>query len=95
MDLPFSKEIRIESKKYLKWIREQPCVICGDMAEPHHLRSVRLGTGTGRKACDILTIPVCREHHNQCHDTTIDPLTQAIWCLKTIQKAVRLGVIKL
>lgn len=89
------KKARIESPKYLKWIREQPCAFCGGQSEPHHLRSVGLGTGTGYKASDILTIPVCRNHHEQCHNGMLDNEFQMMHCLRTINKALAAGVIEI
>jgi len=91
--MSLQKQARLESPKYLKWIRQQPCVYCGGQSEAHHLRSVPLGTGAGYKASDILTIPVCRNHHHQCH-TDIDIENQMLHCLRTIIKAIREEVIK-
>ena len=36
------------------------CCICGRAAEVHHVKD---GQGTGRKASDFETIPLCPDHH--------------------------------
>lgn len=52
-------------KKYLDYIRQMPCKICGYPAEPHHIRST--GDGLGQKPDDRRTIPLCRLHHAEAH----------------------------
>ena len=61
------KRIRWESAKYLKWVKTQPCACCGQPADdPHHLIGWGQG-GIGTKAHDILTLPLCRRHHDELH----------------------------
>lgn len=61
------KRTRWESTKYLKWVKTQPCACCGQSADdPHHLIGWGQG-GMGTKAHDILTIPLCRQHHDELH----------------------------
>lgn len=48
--------------KYLKFISEQPCMICGKQAEPHH-EPLKKAYGTAFKGPDKETLPLCREHH--------------------------------
>jgi hypothetical protein len=56
---------RIESEAYLDHVRSHPCVACQKPeADAHHI----VTGGTGTKGHDLLTIPLCREHHNQWHD---------------------------
>lgn len=56
---------RIESEAYLDHVRSYPCVACRKPeADAHHI----VTGGTGTKAHDLLTIPLCREHHNRWHD---------------------------
>ena len=53
------------SKKYLEFIRARPCGIC--MApgpnDPHHVRQIRWGAGTGIKPHDFVCVSRCRDHH--------------------------------
>ena len=51
---------------YLRWVRRQPCCVCGKFApsDAHH----RTGAGMGIKAHDHETMPLCRTHHRQLHD---------------------------
>jgi DNA-binding Lrp family transcriptional regulator len=61
------KRIRWESPAYLKWVKAQPCQCCGMPADDaHHLTGYGQG-GTGTKAHDSLTIPLCRRHHDELH----------------------------
>jgi co-chaperonin GroES (HSP10) len=48
---------------YLAWIRLQPCCICGQDAEPHHV--VSQGAG-GDDVGNVL--PLCRHHHQDFHN---------------------------
>ena len=49
-------------KKYLEWLREQPCCLCDrpPRSEPHHI----YGSVHGMKSSDYGAVPVCRECHN-------------------------------
>lgn len=54
-----------KDKKRLAALHELPCGVCesGEQTtrtEAHHL----IGCGIGKKASDLLTIPLCRNHHS-------------------------------
>ena len=52
---------------YVEFVRNHPCLICGDTAEPHHFpRTV----GAGAKEHEV--IPLCRACHTEAHDDPID-----------------------
>ena len=53
---------------FLRWIREQPCVICGGQAEAAHLRysSAEYGKTNGRD--DRWVNPLCPQHHRLAPD---------------------------
>jgi len=86
---------KMKSKKYLQWVSEQPCIYCGyQYTQAHHLRILALGTGMGKKAPDYFTLPVCYEHHQECHSGAIDKETQLRWCLQTIGHAFECGIIE-
>jgi hypothetical protein len=89
----FDPEEFMKSLKYLKWVASLPCIHCGAESQAHHLRVGQLGAGMGKKASDFFTIPVCFQCHAGCHDTTFDKTTQMRWCLETIYKALREGVL--
>jgi hypothetical protein len=66
------KEHRKQSK-YISWIRCMPCCICKAPAEAHHVRSTttipyQLAGGTGLKPNDLMSIPLCRIHHQEAHN---------------------------
>lgn len=61
------KRFRWENPKYLQWVKSRPCVCCGARADdPHHIIGHGQG-GMGTKAHDLLTIPLCRQHHDDLH----------------------------
>lgn len=58
---------RFISASYLRWVKSQPCCICGAIAaDAHHLIGYGQG-GMGTKAHDLFTIPLCRVHHDELH----------------------------
>jgi hypothetical protein len=62
-----AKEFRriYHSEAYMRWIRYQPCVACGDRpCEAHHTRS----GGVGRKADWATIVPLCHTCHRVTHD---------------------------
>lgn len=63
--LPFEKPVRVENPRYLAFVRSHPCLICSGHADPHHI----IPGGMGTKAPDYHTVPLCRTHHNELHNT--------------------------
>lgn len=66
-----------EDRRYLAWIRTQPCCscspgyvdglgVCGGPVEAHH----KTGAGMGLRAHDHETMPLCAKHHKQLHEFT-------------------------
>lgn len=60
----YPKKKPYRNRKYLDWIRSRPCIFCGGLSEPHHVRRYYWGSGTGQKPHDYVCIPVCRTHHD-------------------------------
>lgn len=91
----FPKEKRWRSDKYIKWIKDQPCYICGrDGVDPHHIIGVGHLGGTATKAPDWATIPLCRQcHTNMHHDTTMWP-SQFEMVFSVLGRAITKGVLK-
>ena len=47
------------------------CCICGKKADIHHCEGSHVGMGRNRKEMihlGALLMPLCREHHNECHN---------------------------
>lgn len=70
-----SRPERVRSILYLRHVRSKPCLICGQMAEAHHLthaqpRAMSLKTG------DQFTVPLCSAHHVNLHES---PMRESIW----------------
>jgi|TARA_R110000796_G_scaffold8086_2_gene27004 hypothetical protein len=64
-----ANKIKIRSKKYLAYIRKHPCLICGTTeVQAHHLRHAD-HRGWGMKNGDEWAVPICPEHHMDCHRT--------------------------
>ncbi len=59
---------RWESRKYLQWVKSQPCCGCGNGdCDPHHI--IGYGQcGMATKAHDLFTFPLCRNCHDKLHD---------------------------
>jgi len=84
----------MKNKKYLKWVAEQPCIYCGKESQAHHLRVYSLGAGAGKKAPDYFTLPVCYEHHAECHSLEIEKSTSMSGRMQTIGRAFEYGIIE-
>jgi hypothetical protein len=62
-----AKTIRLRDKEHCKFVRTQPCVVCGRTpTEAHHIRFAQ-PRALGRKVSDEYTVPVCRLHHRDLH----------------------------
>jgi Rad52/22 family double-strand break repair protein len=60
---------RLRDKAHLKFVASQPCLVCGRQpSDPHHLRFAQ-PRAIGLKASDEFTVPLCRGHHRQLHQT--------------------------
>jgi hypothetical protein len=82
---------RIRDKDHVRFVAQQPCLICGRQpADAHHLRFTQL-QALGRKVSDEFTIPLCRGHHREVHrsgnesgwwkNAGVDPIVnaRALW----------------
>ena len=63
----------VSTKEYIKYIKSQPCLVCGNSpVDPDHLETRGMG-GKGKKGTitghiiDFTTIPLCRTHHTERH----------------------------
>ena len=92
--LTFPEPRRIRDKGHIKFIAQQPCLICGRQpSDAHHLRFAQY-PALARKVSDEFTVPLCRGHHREVHRSSdeaawwtkagIDPMlrARALW-LKT------------
>jgi DNA recombination protein Rad52 len=67
--LAIAEPRRLRDKAHLKFIAAQPCLICGRQpSDPHHLRFAQ-PRAIGLKVSDEFTVPLCRGHHRQLHQT--------------------------
>lgn len=65
--LALPKEVRKRSKAHLRFIREQPCLVCNQSpCDAHHLKFAQ-PRALGRKVSDEFTVPLCRTHHEDLH----------------------------
>jgi len=85
--LPISAPRRIRDKEHLRYVAQQPCLICGrSPGHAHHLRFAQ-PRALGRKVSDEWVVPLCAIHHRALHgvgdekrwwkDRGIDPIGHA------------------
>jgi|TARA_Y100000114_G_scaffold119624_1_gene114370 hypothetical protein len=78
---------RLRSERYLKYIRQFPCLICGKVGvHAHHLRHAER-LGWGRKNGDQWAVPLCAEHHMDCHRTGKESIWWATQGIDSIEWA--------
>lgn len=89
------------SKKYMDWVKTQPSYIdCDQADDPHHIHGVH-GLGGSVKPHDLFTIPLTRRQHTEAHAAGAESYfkdrgcTQAEAVIKTIDRAIRDGVIEI
>ena len=93
--LAISEPKRHRCKEHLKFVAQQPCLVCGrSPSHPHHVRYAQ-ARGLGLKVSDEFTVPLCATHHHQLHQTgderkwweerKIDPLPVAEGLWKSMQ----------
>jgi len=81
----------LRSKEHLRFVASQPCLICERTpADAHHIKFAQ-PRSLGRKVSDEFTVPLCRAHHRENHQSgderlwwskaSIDPIaiSQALW----------------
>jgi hypothetical protein len=58
---------RYRNREHLRFVAQQPCLICGrKQSDPHHLRYLQ-PRALGRKVSDEFAVPLCRSHHRAVH----------------------------
>ena len=93
--MTFFKDKPVRDKKYREYVATLPCSVCGiedDTVVGHHLIGVGQGT-MGGKASDLDLMPMCHKHHDEIHRALIEPNFQYKWIAKTLQRAVKDGII--
>lgn len=68
------KHPRIKNDRHLDFIRQLPCVCCGNpiQTEAAHIRTGNLfygkrSTGGAEKPSDMWALPLCNQHHTKQH----------------------------
>jgi hypothetical protein len=65
--LAIAKPLRQRDRHHLRFVAQQPCLICGRQpCDPHHLKFAQ-AHGLGHKVSDEFTVPLCRAHHRELH----------------------------
>jgi hypothetical protein len=65
--LALSTPKRYHNKGHLRFVIQQPCLLCGRKpSDAHHIRFAQ-ARALGRKASDEFTVPLCRTHHRSVH----------------------------
>lgn len=87
---PQPKPTTWRSDKYLKWIRQQPCIVtqlCSGKSEAHHEDILKSG-GTACKGHDSTCLPLCRLHHAERHQMGRDTFFER-WAIDPAFEIVR------
>jgi hypothetical protein len=67
--LTISEPKRFRCKEHLRFVAEQPCLVCGrSPSHAHHIRYAQ-PRGLGVKVSDEFTVPLCAIHHSENHTT--------------------------
>ena len=67
--LALAEPKRRRDKSHLRFVASQTCVVCGrHPSDPHHLRFAQ-SRALGVKVSDEFTVPLCRGHHRQLHQS--------------------------
>jgi hypothetical protein len=67
--LTISEPKRVRSKEHLRFVAQQPCLLCGrSPSHAHHIRYTQ-PKGLALKVSDEFTVPLCAIHHSQNHAT--------------------------
>jgi hypothetical protein len=74
--LAIARPRRYRNREHLRYVAQQPCLICGrKQSDPHHLRYLQ-PRALGRKVSDEFAVPLCRSHHRAVHRASNE---QAWW----------------
>ena len=66
--MPKRQEQKLPSKKYLEYIKEKPCLVCGQTpVDAHHMEAVGMGGANKDGFKDYTCVPLCRYHHGEYH----------------------------
>jgi hypothetical protein len=58
---------RYRNRAHLRYVAQQPCLLCGRKpSDPHHLGFTQ-PRALGRKVSDEFAVPLCRGHHRAVH----------------------------
>src|SRR5262249_8353703 len=58
---------RYRNRDHLRFVMQQPCLLCGRKpSDAHHIRFVQ-PRALGRKPSDEFAVPLCRSHHHGVH----------------------------
>ncbi len=67
--LTFPEPHRVRDKEHLRYVAAQPCLLCSATpSDPHHVRFAQ-PRAMARKVGDDFTVPLCRKHHRDLHDS--------------------------
>ena len=71
--LALSEPKRHRNKEHLRFVAQQPCLVCARTpSDPHHLRFAQ-PRALGRKVSDEFVVPLCRTHHRALHRVGNEP----------------------
>jgi hypothetical protein len=88
--LAISEPKRHRSKDHLRFVAQQPCLVCGrSPSHAHHIRFAQ-SRGLSLKVSDEFTVPLCAAHHFRLHTVGDERQWWKEWKLDPIVIAERL-----
>jgi hypothetical protein len=67
--LTFPELQRVRDKEHLRYVASQPCLLCSATpSDAHHVHFAQ-PRAMARKVGDDFTVPLCRKHHRDLHDS--------------------------
>ena len=80
--LAFLCRVGCATKPHLQFVAKQPCLVCGRQpCDAHHLRFAQ-SRSLGLKVSDEFTVPLCRAHHRELHQSAKEV---EWWVMKSIE----------
>ena len=69
------------SIEYVNYVRTKNCCVCGQSAEPHHLKAVGMGRNRKKPMAEHYTVvPLCRSHHSEIHSEGVKTFSKLYGC---------------
>jgi hypothetical protein len=87
--LTLAEPRRHRDREHLRWVKTQPCLICGRKpSDAHHLRFIQ-PRALGFRVSDEFAVPLCRVHHRAAHRANAEPSWWAAFGIEPVKNRPR------